>query len=150
MTRAMMIVAILILMSACGGSQAIQMKGENEDLVLLAGDWQGEYKGVETGRQGTIKFSLGVGRHTADGYVKMFPDGVKGAPDALKISFVEVEEGHVSGKIDSYVDPSCNCQVQTIFIGNVDGDNIDGTFETVVIGTDKKQSGNWSAFRYDS
>ena len=151
MVRVVLAVAFLALVGACGATQSsVQVKGPTEDVVLLAGDWQGEYRGIESGRQGTIKFSLAVGRHTADGYVKMFPEGAKGAPRALKIQFVQVDHGQVTGRIDAYTDPSCNCQVETVFSGSVEGDVIDGMFETKVVGSEESHRGQWSVYRYDS
>lgn len=117
------------------------MKGGDMDLARLAGDWQGSYKGIESGREGPVTFSLALGRHTADGTVLL------GGTNPLKISFVGVSHDKISGKIEPYTDPSCGCQVQTEFVGTLATDEIDGTFTTTVIGKQLEQHGTWSVKR---
>ena len=126
--------------AACGGSQkAVEVKGGEDELAVLAGDWTGDYHGVESGRSGTIDFALELGRHVASGEVHM------GAPDAppLKIEFVAIEGGKVSGTIAPYTDPNCACEVQTTFTGTAAGDTISGTFETKVSASGQVQTGDW-------
>ena len=53
----------------------------------LAGDWQGEYQGKESGRSGTVSFSLAIGRHIAEGEVVM------SGSTPLKIEFVQIKGG---------------------------------------------------------
>jgi hypothetical protein len=123
-------------------AKQVEVKGGNEDLVRLAGDWEGQYQGTDSGRTGAIKFSLQVGRHTADGEVFL-----GGAP--LKITFVEVDGGQISGRIDPYTDPTCACQVKTEFLGMLKGDVVDGTFTSEVIRDGTTMHGNWSVARKD-
>src|SRR5262249_8872543 len=119
---------LFVLATACGGAAAqIEMKGGDPDLALIAGDWKGNYEGQDSGRTGNIDFSLQRGRHTADGTVFMGP-----AHTPLKISFVKVQRGTISGTIEPYTDPSCGCQVQTEFLGTVGSNQIGGTFTTKV------------------
>ncbi len=128
--------------AACGGSaNQVEVKGGESDLAGLAGEWEGSYTGIESGRSGPVSFSLALGRHTADGTVLM------GGDTPLKIQFLAVEGGTLNGKIDPYTDPSCNCQVSTEFVGTQDGDLISGTFTTTVVGTDTVQTGEWSVNR---
>jgi hypothetical protein len=117
------------------------MKGGDMDLARLAGDWAGNYKGTESGREGPVTFSLTIGQHTADGTVLM------GGTTPLKIQFVAVEHGKIAGKIDPYTDPSCQCQVQTEFTGTLEGETIDGGFTTKVVGKDIEQHGVWNVTR---
>lgn len=142
MKSAALLFAMTIGLAACGGSQKqVEMKGGDTDLAKLAGDWEGTYTGIESGRQGPVSFSLQLGRHTADGTVLM------GGETPLEISFVAVEGGELSGKIAPYTDPNCSCEVQTEFVGALDGDTITGTFTTKVSGTETEQHGNWSVTR---
>ena len=128
--------------AACGGAQhPVEVKGRDADLARLAGDWTGSYTGIESGRSGPVSFSLELGRHTAEGDVLL--DGAT----PLAIEFVAVEGGQVSGKIDAYTDPTCDCQVQTEFTGALDGDVISGTFVTAVLGTEMEQHGEWTVTR---
>jgi hypothetical protein len=118
------------------------MKGKDADLASLAGDWEGSYTGIETGRSGPVSFSLQLGRHTADGTVLL------GGATPLKVAFVAVEGGQVSGKMDTYTDPTCSCDVETEFVGTQVGDAITGSFTTTVVGAaDKQMHGEWSVTR---
>ena len=133
-----------IVLGACGGSQkAVEVKGDDNEMAKIVGDWTGDYHGVESGRDGTIDFSLELGRHTAIGEIHM------GAPDAppLKIEFVAVDGGKISGSVAPYTDPNCTCEVQTTFTGTVAGDTISGTFETKISANGQVQTGDWQVTR---
>ena len=126
----------------CGGSQkAVAVQGSDLDLARVAGDWEGEYKGAESGRSGPVSFSLAVGSHTAEGQVVM-----NGATP-LKIEFVKINKDEVKGTIAPYTDPNCSCEVSTTFLGTVGDDYIDGTFETKLGTTGQSQTGTWSVSR---
>ncbi len=133
---------LLACMLACGGGQKeVAVEGSDLDLARIAGDWEGEYKGTESGRTGPVKFSLQVGSHTAEGQVFM------GGATPLKIEFVNVKKGEVKGTIAPYTDPACSCEVQTTFTGTLSTDAINGMFETKVSATGQIQSGTWSVTR---
>ena len=98
LARLFLIAALVVpssaVVAACGGSQKeVEMKGPDADLAAIAGDWEGSYTGHESGRSGPVEFSLQLGRHTAEGTVLM------GGATPLKIEFVKVEGGKLSGKI---------------------------------------------------
>ena len=139
----------LTLIASCGSSmQSIEVKGNDKDLMRLAGDWKGEYEvGTETKRKGKIVFSLSAGRHTANGQVLMYADGVDAKPQPLKVSFVRVENGEINGVIDPYLDPVCKCQARTKFTGNQLGDIISGTFVTSLPTLEKERAGTWRVAR---
>lgn len=127
---------------ACGGGQKqVEVKGKETETAKLAGEWEGTYEGKESGRTGTVKFSLQLGMHTAEGEVFM------GGETPLKIQFIDVEGGQIQGTIAPYTDPNCNCQVETSFIGIVDGDQIKGEFSTKVGATGQIQTGSWQVTR---
>jgi hypothetical protein len=140
----MRFVTLLIVAACGGGASEVAVKGPDLDLARLAGDWLGDYHGTESGRQGPIHFQLQLGQHTADGTVLM------GGANPLKIQFISISHDKVSGKIDPYTDPQCQCQVQTEFDGTVAGNAIEGTFTTKVIGKDVEQHGSWSVKRTDA
>lgn len=117
------------------------MQGSDLDLARVAGEWQGEYKGNESGRSGPVSFSLQMGSHTAEGQVFM------GGSTPLKIEFVKVKQYEVKGTIAPYTDPNCSCEVETTFFGTVGNNAIDGTFETKVGATGQVQTGTWSVAR---
>ncbi|MEZ4401050.1 MAG: hypothetical protein R3B06_13580 [Kofleriaceae bacterium] len=136
--------ASVVFVAACGGSQkAVEVKGGDPELAKIAGDWTGDYHGIDSGRTGTIDFALELGRHTATGEIHM------GAPDAppLKIEFVAIDGGQVSGTIAPYTDPNCQCLVETTFTGAASGDSISGTFATKVSATGQTQTGDWQVTR---
>lgn len=131
---------VVAFVAACGGSQKeVAVKGEESELIKIAGDWEGEYQGRDSGRKGPVKFSLQLGRHTAEGEVFM------GGETPLKIQFVEIEGGQLKGTIAPYTDPNCACEVSTSFLGTLNNDSVAGTFETTVQGT--VQVGTWSVRR---
>ncbi|MBX3159725.1 MAG: hypothetical protein KF773_27390 [Deltaproteobacteria bacterium] len=140
----MRIVFALVAVAAlgCGGTQKdVAVKGADTELAKLAGDWTGDYKGNESGRSGTVSFSLQLGRHTAEGEVIM------GGATPLKIEFVAVKGAQVKGTIAPYTDPNCSCPVETSFLGNVAGNTISGMFETKIGTTGQIQTGSWSVTR---
>jgi hypothetical protein len=127
----------LVLLAACGASQKdVAVRGADNELVKLAGDWEGDYAGVESGRSGKVRFSLQLGRHVAEGEVVM------GGATPLKIQFIEVAGKQLKGTIAPYVDPNCSCEVQTSFLGTLVNETVSGSFETRI--QDKVQSGTWS------
>ena len=131
---------VVALVAACGGSQKeVAVKGEDSELIKIAGDWEGEYQGRDSGRKGPVKFSLQLGRHIAEGEVFM------GGETPLKIKFIEIEGGQLKGTIAPYTDPNCACEVSTSFLGTLSNDSVSGTFETSVQGS--VQVGTWSVRR---
>jgi hypothetical protein len=140
--RAMKRIFVIAMLTACGGSQKdVAVQGADLDLARVAGDWEGEYKGNESGRTGPVTFSLQMGSHTAEGQVIM------GGATPLRIEFFKVKDNEVKGTIAPYTDPNCSCQVETTFFGIVANDAINGTFETKIGTTGQTQSGTWSAMR---
>ncbi len=148
MRRGLVVVAFV---AACGGATqtTVPVQGTDEDLGLLAGRWEGSYQGTESGRQGRVTFDLTLGHHAADGQVIMFT-GTEPSAEArqpLQIRFVQVRKGEVNGKIRPYTDPSCNCEVETEFVGQLAGDTLDGTFTTKATAEGTVQHGRWEAVR---
>ena len=110
-----------------------------------------------------MPLSLAAGRDTAYGDVAMVPTGGEpllaaetGRPGvvtrpssrALTIRFVRIAGDSVSGWLDPYQAPDCNCVLTTTFVGRARGDRIDGTFRTV--GDPRAaeaQTGQWSVTR---
>jgi hypothetical protein len=120
----------------------IAVTSSDFDLNPLLGEWRGEYKGGETGRSGTIAFTLRAGEANASGNVVMIPNAAANAPavdsaqaarrQVLTIHFVRKEGGSVTGTLDPYGDPECGCQVNTTFQGTfTDARAIEGTYTTV-------------------
>ena len=144
-----LILALALVTTACSPrppAAPVPVLGDEQDLAILAGVWWGEYWSPDTGRSGRIRFRLEPGAASARGDVQMLParseeaqDGDRppridpeDGPQTLSISFVRVRPGDetVTGTLDPYRDPDCDCTVTTTFVGRVSREAIAGTFET--------------------
>ena len=162
------IAAALVLatsLSACGARQeAVPLVGAASDIEALVGEWVGEYSSVETGRSGRITFTLAAQGDTAHGDVVMIPHGANqplrpaepGDPnvvgarpmsEVLTIRFVRVEGDRVSGSLAPYRDPECGCPLSTTFEGSLNGDVIEGTYQTRHGQTNEVLHGRWKVMR---
>ncbi len=137
--------ALVLAISACAMNPApVPVVGDSWGIQDLAGEWRGEYEGRSTNRTGSIVFRLAVGHDTATGDVVMAPrlrsfvhrdNQVRPVPPAdlpqtLVIRFVLVEDNQVSGTIEPYRSPDCECLLNTSFTGVRRGDRIEGTYVT--------------------
>jgi hypothetical protein len=146
MARLLPALALLAMTAGCGAATQVPVKGKDTEVVRLAGSWEGTYVGADSGRSGTIRFDLTLGRYTAEGQVMMFSEDATEA-QPLRIQFVEVEDRQISGTIAPFVDPRCECTVETRFLGSVEGDLIDGTFISQLEGREEVQRGSWTVHR---
>lgn len=148
--------ALLLPVAAIACSRArpaaVPLAGDPVEMRSLAGSWSGEYTGTESGRSGSIVFSLRSEANAASGDVVMVPrqtnvttprEQPSGAtpttggpqtatqPQTLSISFVRVADGGVSGRLAPYRDPDLGVTVETVFVGRlVTSDRLEGTFTT--------------------
>jgi len=128
--------------TACGGGQKqVEVKGKDIDMASLVGEWEGDYQGNESGRSGAVRFSLELGRHTADGKVFM------GGDTPLDIQFIKVDGGKLQGTIAPYKDPTLGVEVKTNFLGTLEGDSISGMFTTEIKDKGEVQTGKWQVVR---
>jgi hypothetical protein len=159
------VVAILVAVAAssCASSKnpAPPVPVAGSDAGALAGRWQGEYSSASTGRSGSIVFELKAGDRVAHGDVLMVPqaagadasklpgtsDTLSTMPQVLNINFVSSSGGVVTGTMDPYRDPECDCEVQTTFVGSVSGDTVEGTFTTTPSGAAQVTTGRWKMTR---
>jgi hypothetical protein len=146
----------------------ITVTGDSGDRASLAGKWVGEYNSPVTGRSGSIVFNLSSTGEAANGDVVMVPRGYgkplvpygpatassgavvqnpSGGSQVLTIKLVRVSGDTVSGVLDAYRDPQCDCPVVTTFTGKHNGEEIDGTFVTRGTLTAAPQSGTWRVKR---
>ena len=151
--------AAFVIMTACATNPApVPVTGAPADVNALVGEWAGEYRSPESGRSGSILFKLAPGRDTANGDIVMVnretgmsaDDAVQvalarqAANQVLKIRFVRVSGPTVHGTIDPYPSPDCNCQLATVFTGEIKGNRIEGTYRTVQSGPESVvQQGTW-------
>jgi hypothetical protein len=158
--------ALAAALLACASKPTpVTVTGDATDRASLAGKWSGEYSSPVTGRSGSIVFKLSNNGEAATGDVVMVPKGY-GKPlvrygntqmttqggagtdsQVLTIRLVRVSGDSVSGVLDAYRDPQCDCPVETTFAGRVSGDQIDGTFVTRGSATVAPQTGTWRVKR---
>ena len=155
---------IMLALGACGAARSpVPLVGASADVGALTGEWAGDYSSAESGRSGSISFTLRAAGDTAFGDVVMVPRGwgralvpwnqpsVAGSGPAqastvLTIRFVRVERGHVSGTLDPYADPQTGERLLTAFTGELSGNTITGTY-TTRLPSGETQSGRWSVQR---
>ena len=153
-----------VMLNACAASRTpVPLVGTSTDVSALAGEWAGDYSSAESGRSGSISFTLRAMTDSAFGDVVMIPAGL-GRPllpwhgenmtgaaqlptsTVLTIRFVRVEQGHVSGTLDPYADPQTGSRLFTTFSGELKGNTISGTYATRLPSGDT-QTGRWSVQR---
>lgn len=163
MRRVLLIALFAVSSARCTSTPAaVPIEATPAEISTLAGHWEGEYSSPATGRLGSIVFDLTAGEDHAHGDVLMVPVGSTdpyrpsrrpggdgpGPADAarlLTIQFVRAENGELSGSLDPYWDPACNCEVTTRFVGHVRGDTVEGTFTSERAAG--RVFGTWSAIR---
>ena len=158
------VIAALAVACAPAPQTPVPLVGAATDVAALAGHWEGTYSSVETGRSGTISFTLTASRDSAFGDVVMIPHGLgrplqawnNSAPPAcatsprsavLTINFVRVDQARVTGTLAPYADPETGAQLFTAFAGQVRGDVIEGTYTTHVARGLDSQTGQWKVTR---
>lgn len=158
----------MVALVACGAlscstvPRPVPVTGNPSDLNELAGEWSGDYHANTGGRQGTVIFKLAAGADSASGEVLMFPRqapptrGETGTgalrqplPQSLAIRFVRAANDKVTGVLDPYIDPECDCRADTVFEGRIEGDTIEGTY-TVGRSGNEPVTGVWKVKRKKS
>lgn len=141
------IAAAAAIVGACHYTPTpVPLSGERSSIHALAGTWTGTYRGTESGRTGSITFTIRSDADSAFGDVLMeSAPGVSvvqpaddprvhrahvSNPRLLAIRFIDIIGGEVEGALEPYVAPDCDCTVTTRFTGRVIADTIRGTFIT--------------------
>ncbi len=163
-SKTLPIVLLPLALSACGASRSpVPLVGGSTDISALTGEWAGDYSSAESGRSGSISFTLRAAGDSAFGDVVMIPrawgralvpwtqpnaGGGNQAPTAsvLTIRFVRVERRHVSGTLDPYADPQTGERLLTTFSGELSGNTIAGSYTTRLPSGDT-QTGRWTVQR---
>src|SRR6266568_4710460 len=132
--KTLSLVLLPFAFAACGASRSpVPVVGAATDVSALAGEWVGDYSSVESGRSGSITFTLRSATDSAFG-------------DVIMIRCVRVEQGRVSGTLDPYADPRTGERLLTTFRGELKGNTIAGTYTTRLPSGDT-QTGRWSVQR---
>jgi hypothetical protein len=165
----LVVVAALVgaLVGACTSAPPpppVSVEANQKDLNTLAGNWSGDYFSGSTGRTGSIRFNLNAEEGAVYGTVLMFPQGrsssmepanrqgsaSENAPrggQPLSIRFIVIEDGVISGTLEPYKDPDCDCFLSTTFTGRVHGDAIEGSFVSHGGPGRVTQDGRWKVTR---
>lgn len=158
------VVSMAATMAACAPVRdQVPVAGAPGALEFLVGVWSGEYEGRDSGRSGTLTFQLEAGSDTAHGHVLMAPEReapyarsgagldeprpAPASPQPIGIRFVRLQNDAVEGVLEPYEDPACGCPVTTTFVGQLEGNVITGTFETVHGRNGFTERGTWRARR---
>jgi hypothetical protein len=147
MQRVICALFAVTLVGGCGpsGKRAVTVKGQDTDLMSIAGRWYGTYEASGGGRKGTVTFELYKGTRVAEGEVVMNADSPELAK-TLSIEFVSVGRNEIRGKIGPYEAPNKQ-KVTTVFRGKVHGDKITGAFVTKTVDGVEAQRGKWKVVR---
>ena len=166
-TQLCVVVLAGVALACASKPTPITISGDSGARASLAGKWAGEYNSPATGRSGSIVFNLSPSGDSASGDVVMVPRGygrplipygnasntaigatqTGGNSQVLTIKLVRVAGDTVSGVLDAYRDPECDCPVQTTFTGRINRDAIDGTFTTRGAQSNAGQTGTWRVKR---
>ena len=164
MLKGIAIVSVTAALAACAApSTPVPVVGAPADVAQLAGEWEGQYSSVETGRSGSIFFHIAAGTDSSHGDVLMDPAvlGLRraagdptavGQPtvrpgQAIGITFVRVAGGRISGRLEPYTDPDCSCPLYTTFEGALKGDTLSGTYSSHHETGGYTQHGEWRVVR---
>src|SRR5258708_11422336 len=126
-------------LAACAGpSPPVPVVGAPSDVAQLAGEWEGQYSSVETGRSGSIFFHIAPGTDSSHGDVLMDPaviglrraagdPAAVGQPavrpgQAIGITFVRVTGGRGSRRLDPHTHPHCQSPLYPTLEGTPNGD----------------------------
>jgi hypothetical protein len=130
-------------------------------MEALAGRWSGNYWGGPDGRSGVITFELVEGEGHAHGEVIMIPEDRRQfipayepsrllpSPQPLRVEFIRAADGQMTGTLEPYRDPGCECLLSTSFTGSIHDDVLEGSFVTVGGPGHLKEIGRWKAERRD-
>lgn len=163
---AYLLVLVPATLAACAARQStVPMVGTANDVSALAGQWAGDYSSSESGRSGSISFTLRAAGDSAFGDVVMVPSatgrpltpwrgemsggaGAQQRPqtEVLTINFVRVEAGRVNGTLAPYADPQSGARLTTTFSGQLSGNTITGSY-TTTLPSGGTQTGRWSVQR---
>ena len=171
--KELLLTAVVLTVIACSSTSTssqsvapeVPVAASQTDLKSLVGKWEGEYSSQATGRSGSIVFELTAGASEARGDVLMIPRGsnrplapepqspeetLRTMPQVLTIHFVNAQAGVISGVLDPYRDPDCDCRVDTNFVGTLKGDVIEGTFSSLLSRGGVTTTGVWKVTRQKS
>lgn len=161
-SRTLIALVTTVLVAGCHNQpMPVTLEGSVSEIRAMAGDWDGRFTGTTSGREGSISFRVSTSGDSASGDVLMtsytgqrmraahpMEEHHAHAPsmEVLRIVFVHLAGGRVSGELEPYIAPDCECRVTTRFDGVVQGDVIRGTYVTLGA-PGGEQGGTWEMRR---
>lgn len=158
------LLAAVILVGCAPTPTPVPLQADPSQVSQLNGRWEGNYSSEETGRSGSIVFTLVAGSDTATGDVLMVPSNTRvplqpaprakpsqqqnlASPEVLTIRFVRFKGNEVRGELVPYRAPDCDCTLETTFTGTLKGDRIEGVFTTFGGPGPAPSTGRWQVWR---
>jgi hypothetical protein len=132
------------------------------DVLLLEGEWRGEFTSEDGQRGGSITFALRVRNDTARGPAVLtlvaYPPAEAGASAPVRaevrstlrspIHFVNVTDGVVTGVVPAFLDADRLTMVQMTLVGRMRSWNvIEGTYLTLSTDLRVEERGSWRVVR---
>jgi hypothetical protein len=132
------------------------------DVLLLEGEWRGEFTSDDGQRGGTIAFQLAVNNDSARGPAVLKPVAYVSTPAGASapvrtearatvntpMRFVSVTDGVVAGTMPAFFDADRLTIVQMTFVGRMRSWNIiEGTYVTLGTGARVEERGTWRVMR---
>jgi hypothetical protein len=149
-------------LAGCASAPVISLRGSPTDWRAWAGEWDGTYAGIETGRSGTLWFKLVAGEDHAHGDVQIsatgaepymrFPPGNWPMAQPVErqhfipIRFARADGDLIEGQLDPYWDPAFASDARTTFRGTLSEGWIRGSFVTRY-SNGRSATGQWEAAR---
>jgi hypothetical protein len=136
------------------------MATRSTDVILMDGEWTGDFTTIDGTVGGTLELRLGVSNDSARGQAVIapvvYPEVEVSAPTRPQmraarrslVSFVSVTDGVMTGTLPPYFDADLGGIVQMTLVGRLRSWNvIEGSF--VVLGTNLTvvQAGTWRVVR---
>lgn len=157
----LVVVAVVLFSCSVTPPPEIPLNASESAMEALAGRWSGNYWGGPDGRSGSITFELTEGEGHAHGEVVMIPGDLRQflpayeppqllpSPQPLRVEFIRAADGQMTGTLEPYRDPGCECVLSTSFMGSIHEEVIEGSFVTVGGAGHLKEIGRWKVERAD-
>ena len=140
----------------------VSMANRPTDVLLLEGEWRGDFTSDDGQRGGTIVFSLAVNNDSARGPAVLKPVAYVPTPSGASavtrtepratvnspMHFVTVTDGVVAGTLPAFFDADRLTIVQMTFVGRMRSWNvIEGTYITLGTSARVEERGTWRVMR---
>ena len=155
----LVVIALVLLSCSATPPPEIPLNASESAMEGLAGTWSGNYWSGPQGRSGLITFKLEEGEGHAHGEVIMIPadrrefspayepSQLLPSPQALRVEFIRAADGQLTGTLEPYRDPGCECLLSTSFTGSIHEEVLEGSFVTVGGPGHFKEMGRWKVER---